>query len=139
MKKSPPAISVPRARELRRNPTDAERAMWDLLRQHFPHLRFRRQVPLRHYIADFASHATRIIIEIDGGQHSPAADAHRTRTIEAEGYRIIRFWNNDVLGNPEGCSLMIAKCVARSHPNPASTRRQAAKSSHPSPIEGEGK
>lgn len=112
--------------------------MWRMLREQFAHCRFRRQVPLRHYIVDFASHSRRIVIEIDGGQHSDSADAQRTRLIEAEGYREIRFWNNDVLGNPGGCLQKLADLVTPHHPLPASTRRQAAKSLHPSPIEGEG-
>ena len=77
--------------------------MWLLLKECSPDARFRRQVPLRHYIADFASHRLKLVIEIDGGQHSPATDSLRTRAIEAEGYRIVRFWNNDVLENGDGC------------------------------------
>ena len=112
MKKHPPSLSITRARELRRNPTEAEKAMWALLKKHFPEARFRRQVPIRHYIADFASHHLRMVIEIDGGQHSPESDETRTRTIEAEGYRVIRFWNNDVLANPEGCMIQLGQSPA---------------------------
>lgn len=104
-------MSVTRARELRGNPTEAEKAMWRLLKTHFPKGRFRRQVPIRHFIADFASHRLRVVIEIDGGQHSPEADAVRTRMIESEGYRVIRFWNNDVLQNSHGCMIQLQEAL----------------------------
>lgn len=58
-------------------------------------------------MADFASHKAKLIIEVDGGQHGDASDRDRTRIIEAEGYRVLRFWNNDVLGNPDGIARMI--------------------------------
>ncbi|MEO7247740.1 MAG: DUF559 domain-containing protein [Novosphingobium sp.] len=139
MKKHPPPISIVRARELRRNATDAEKAMRRMLREHFGDARFREQVSLPHYIVDFASHRLGLVIEIDGGQHSAENDARRTETIEAEGYQVIRFWNNEVLGNIEGCYLRLASLVGRAHPHPAATRQRAAKSAHPSPIEGEEK
>lgn len=122
---------------MRREPTDTERKMWRLLKECFPEARFRRQVPLRHYIADFASHRARVVIESDGGQHSAERDAARTHAIKAEGYRMIRFWNSDVIENGEGCMLKLMSLLRRSHPYPATTRQQAAKSSHPSPITGE--
>jgi very-short-patch-repair endonuclease len=106
-------MAIRNARALRRHGTDAERAMWRLLRQNFAAAHFRRQVPLRHYIADFASHRLRLVIEIDGGQHSPEADAARTRAIEAEGYRILRFWNSDVLDNPAGCMVVLDNAIGQ--------------------------
>ncbi|MEO5587925.1 MAG: endonuclease domain-containing protein [Novosphingobium sp.] len=137
VKKHAPAISVVRARELRRNATAAEHTIERLLKANFPECRFRFQVPLRHYIVDFASHRAKVVVEIDGGQHSEEADAERSHLVEAEGYRIIRFWNNDVLQNGEGCMIRLAHFLGRDHPHPAATRRQAAKSSHPSPIKRE--
>ena len=137
MKHHPPPISIVRARALRRDATDAERLMWRLLKENFAEARFRRQVPLRHYIVDFASHRLRLAIEVDGGQHSDEADAQRTADIESEGYKVVRFWNNEVLRNAEGCMARLAQPVRRIHPYPTSTRRQAAKSSYPSPIKGE--
>ena len=117
MKKHPPPRNIPRARQLRREMTDAERAMWRLLREVVPEARWRRQVPIRHFIADFASHRFKLVIEVDGGQHSEEADAARTAIIEREGYRVLRFWNNDVLGNPEGCAqLVLAEIAAASPP-----------------------
>jgi very-short-patch-repair endonuclease len=100
--------------------TRAERALWRMLREAFPHARFRSQVPIRHYIVDFASHSSRLIIEVDGGQHSDATDAGRTRLIQEEGYRVIRFWNNEVLGNPEGVWTVIDRALHDHHPHPAS-------------------
>ena len=125
MKYRPAIGSTERARSLRTNATPAERVMWRILREAFPEARFRRQVPLRHFIVDFASHRARLVIECDGGQHGDEADAERTRLIEGEGYRVLRFWNNDILGNADGVHAVIASALLGSHPHPAS------------PIEGE--
>jgi len=92
--------------------------MLRLLRESFPDARFRFQVPLRMFTADFASHAERLVIEIDGGQHRAERDAGRTRLIESEGYRVIRFWNNEVLGNPEGVWAKVAEALHGRHPHP---------------------
>ncbi len=82
--------------------------------------RWRRQVPLAHAIADFASHRAKLVIELDGGQHTEAADAARTAMIEREGYRVLRFWNNEVQANPEGVYLKQASpfvgATESSHP-----------------------
>ena len=89
------------ARAMRATPTEAERRLWWHLRHQLPTsgTHFRRQVRIGRYIADFACHATRIVIEVDGGQHSvrSAADEARTKVLEANGYRVLRYWNNDVL------------------------------------------
>lgn len=122
---------------MRKNPTDAEKAMWSLLKEHFADARFRRQVPLRHFIADFASHSARLVVEIDGGQHSVEKDNARDEVIQQEGYHILRFWNNDVLDNPEGCARRLAEALASRHPHPAPASEQARKPAHPSPIKGE--
>lgn len=95
------------ARELRKNNTDAERLMWEMLRDHrFFGLKFRRQHLVLGYIADFANIKHKIIIELDGGQHNSeagiACDTKRTRKLEAAGWRVYRFWNNEVLQNLEG-------------------------------------
>lgn len=95
MKRVPPDGSTCRA-QLRSSATDAERALWRLLREAFPEARFRRQVPIRQYIADFASHRAKLVIEADGGQHDEDSDAMRTSVLEADGYRVLRFWNNDI-------------------------------------------
>ena len=103
-----PSGSVERARRLRRDATDAEKCLWRALREAFPDAKFRRQTPVGPYIADFLSFRHKLIIEVDGGQHTPEADAIRTRYLEREGYRIRRFWNNDVLANTEGVLALIS-------------------------------
>jgi very-short-patch-repair endonuclease len=94
------------AREMRSAPTEAERRLWWHLRRRLPTqgTHFRRQVRIGPYIVDFACHARRIVIEVDGGQHGPksAADENRTKILEANGYRVLRYWNNDVLSNIDG-------------------------------------
>ena len=94
------------AREMRSAPTEAERKLWWHLRHRLPTrgTHFRRQVRIGRYIVDFGCHARRIVIEVDGGQHGTksAADDDRTRILEANGYRVLRYWNNDLLSNIDG-------------------------------------
>jgi len=91
------------ARKLRRAMTDAEKRLWYFLRgRRLEGAKFVSQFPIGPYIADFACRDAHLAIELDGGQHSEAVDAPRTAVIEAFGYRVIRFWNNDVLENTEG-------------------------------------
>ncbi len=111
MKRNPPPLNVTRARAMRREPTDAEAALWLILRREFGVWRFRRQVPLGWGIADFASHRARLVIECDGGQHG-SGDRARDAAITAEGYRVLRFWNSDVLGNPDGVAEVIGGMLA---------------------------
>ncbi len=111
-----------RARELRLNPTDAERCLWRALsRRQIAGVRFNRQVPIGPYIADFAARSERLIVEVDGGQHAEHAayDEARTRYLEVQGWRVIRFWNNDVLGNLEGVVATIERALA-APPSPQS-------------------
>ena len=92
------------ARELRNNPTDAERRLWQTLkRRQISGVKFRRQQPIGPYIVDFVCFERRVVVEVDGGQHSEQLhyDEQRTRWLEAQGYRVLRFWNNDVLANTE--------------------------------------
>ena len=94
---------TPVARKLRRNSTEAEARLWYYLRgRQLDGAKFIRQSPIGPYVADFACRDARLAIELDGGQHNEAVDAPRTQVIEAFGYRIIRFWDNDVLQNTEG-------------------------------------
>lgn len=99
------------ARKLRNAPTEAEQRLWLHLRtSRFEGAKFTRQFPIGDFIADFACRSLRLAIELDGGQHSDSlTDANRTRVIEAHGYRLIRFWNNEVLGNIDGVLTVIAK------------------------------
>ena len=103
MQKPPlPTRTLQHARRLRRDATDAERALWRHLRGgRFVGAKFRRQHPIPPYIADFCCVASRLVVELDGGQHNDAVDAVRTRDLQARGWRVIRFWDNDVLLNTE--------------------------------------
>ena len=88
------------ARMLRKNQTDAERALWQRLRnRQLLGVKFRRQVPIKGYIADFAALEIKLIIELDGSQHieNKEADEIRTGFLQREGYKVIRLWKNDVL------------------------------------------
>jgi len=103
------------ARALRKNMTDAERALWRLLRQRqLRSLRFRRQVPIDHYIVDFACLEARLIIEADGGQHwESQSDQTRDAYLQSQGFRVLRLWNNDILANPDGVYHTIMETVDR--------------------------
>jgi very-short-patch-repair endonuclease len=109
---------VPRARALRRDATEAEKKLWQHLRRPpFKQHRFRRQATIGPYFADFASHQLRIVIEVDGGQHSYSRpDEARTRYLEANGYRVLRFWNNEVYENISGVLLAIDTAIDADRP-----------------------
>ena len=101
------------ARKLRAAPTLAEQRLWSHLRASQLGVRFTRQFPIGNHIADFACRKARLVIEVDGGQHAENAfDETRTAMIEAHGYRVIRFWNNDVLSNIDGVLTEIASHLA---------------------------
>ena len=126
--------AVSRARQLRRDATDAERRLLRALRSRLPDRKWRHQLPIGPFFADIACFADRLVIELDGGQHAQAAekDASRTRFIEAQGFRVLRFWNNDVLGNIDGVLEEIAGTLSTSpsrafgaHPSPAGRGRVA--------------
>jgi len=114
--RSPETIRSPDAAQ----PRDAERVLWRRLRHDITLAgsHFRRQALIGPFIVDFVSCKARLVIELDGGQHDEQqeADARRTRQIEATGYRVLRFWNNDVLSN----------ICAHPHPLPARGRGAAA-------------
>ncbi|WP_313929125.1 DUF559 domain-containing protein [Pseudoxanthomonas sp.] len=117
-----------RARELRRDMTLAERRLWSILcRRQLEGFRFRRQVPIGPYIADFTCLDAGLIVEVDGGQHMDAAsDRARDGFLQCEGFRVLRFWNNEVLANLEGVRVRILGTLARSppsQPSPASGGR----------------
>lgn len=98
------------ARRLRRDATDAETLLWARLRNRQLYgAKFRRQVPIGRFIADFLCFEARLIVEADGGHHSVEADAERTAFLEAQGFTVIRFWNHEVLGNIDGVLETIAR------------------------------
>ena len=110
-----------RARALRRNSTQAEQKLWALLRNRaLDGLKFRRRQPLGRYIVDFVCFERRLILEIDGGQHAAQTqrDERRTAWLQSQGFRVLRFWNNDVLGNPEGIFSEIERALSDT-PHPA--------------------
>ena len=95
------------ARTLRKNTTKEERILWQLLRnRHFFGLKFRRQFPIGKYIVDFVCESKKVVIELDGGQHNEPEnillDEERTKFIENQGYKVIRFWNSDINKNISG-------------------------------------
>jgi very-short-patch-repair endonuclease len=98
------------------NDGDAEAKLWWHLRRRLPvkGTHFRRQVQIGRYVADFVSHGARLIVEIDGGQHvaNSAADVERTKVLEQHGYRVPRYWNNDVLSNIDGVLEDIQPAIA---------------------------
>jgi len=102
------------ARELRKNLTDAERRLWQQLkRRQIATVKFRRQQPMGPFIADFVCFERRVIVEVDGGQHAEhvPCDEQRTCWLEAQGYSVLRFWNNDVLANTEAVVQAILDAV----------------------------
>ena len=117
-KQHPVDTRVPRARLLRRDVTEAEKKLWQHLRQPpFKQHHFRRQATIGPYFADFASHKLRIVIEIDGGQHAvSASDGERTRYLDANGYRVLRFWNNEVFENISGVLSTIDTAIHADRP-----------------------
>jgi very-short-patch-repair endonuclease len=126
------AVRPDRARRLRATPTAAELRLWRHLRQkQLEGFRFRRQVPIGPYIADFACIERSLIIEVDGGQHSwnEAADDRRTEWLNAHGWQVVRYWNNEVMENIEGVltHLVGVLCAGGEVPHPV-----------PPPQAGEG-
>jgi very-short-patch-repair endonuclease len=99
------------ARRLRRNATEAEKRLWWALRELPIEYRFRRQHPIGRRVVDFACPGRKLVIELDGGEHQTqeSADAARTDELIRLGYRVIRFWNNDVLSNTSGVVEVILR------------------------------
>ena len=111
-------LSLVRARQLRRDQTDAEQALWRRIRaQRLCGLKFRRQFLIGHYIVDFCCKECRLVVELDGGQHAEPLmaikDERRTEQIEELGYRLIRFWNNEVFTNMDGVLAVILDAAAQ--------------------------
>ena len=102
------------AKAMRRAMTDEERLLWQWLRKPgIPGLRFRRQAPIGHYIVDFFCPAKSLIVEVDGGQHAVNdRDAVRDAWLASRGYRVVRFWNNDLTSNVDGVFAEIARVAA---------------------------
>ena len=121
-------MSTQKARSLRKGMTDAERLLWQHLRnRRLQGCKFRRQHSIGPYIADFVCADKMLVVELDGGQHSERVgyDERRTRYLEAKGYRVIRFWNNEVLQQTDAVLSSILNEIDSPSPRP-------------SPLKGEG-
>ena len=121
-----------KARELRIHMTDAERRLWAVLRgRRLQGYKFRRQHPVGPFILDFACIEHRLVIEADGGQHSDnAADERRTAWLARRGWRVLRFWNNEILSSTEGVQEAVLEALAENNAPerkvPSPSRRAAA-------------
>ncbi len=115
------------ARKLRHTMTDTERKLWSRLRAHQLGAHFRRQAPLGSYVLDFVCFTARVVVEVDGGQHADSPrDQVRDAWLQAQGFRVLRFWNNEVLENIDGVLETIMMELNRTPPP------------QPSPMKGEG-
>jgi len=115
----------PRARDLRQNPTDAERKLWAHLRLRQVHgHKFRRQRPIGPYIVDFVCLEEGLVIEVDGSQHLERAllDARRDNYLESLGFRVLRFWDNQVLNETDAIIEFIAQVLEKREEGPPSLR-----------------
>jgi very-short-patch-repair endonuclease len=124
------------ARRLRRDQTDAERVLWFRLRdRRFNGWKFRRQFPIDRFVVDFFCADAHLIIELDGGQHAvrAAADLERTKILEAMGYLVIRFWNNDVIKNIDGVLEEIDTALG-SHTSELHGPSETSEPPHPNPL-----
>ncbi len=107
-------MNTSRVRSLRKNLTEAEQKLWlRLRRRQIAGHKFRRQQPIGAYIVDFACLEQHLIIELDGGQHAEQSvyDEKRTNWLESRGYRVLRFWNNEVMSNTDGVLQAIMKSL----------------------------
>ena len=122
-----------RAKQMRSESTPAEHRLWQMLRaKRLAAYKFKRQLPVDHYIADFACLARRVIVEVDGGQHADSpGDARRDTYLQAKGFRVLRFWNDDIFNNEEGVLTSILDALQA--PLPARLGRAA-----PPPLKGGG-
>ncbi len=110
-----------KARDLRRNQTDAEKLLWYHLRNRAPAgFKFRRQHPIGPFIVDFVCQERRLITELDGGQHASQVEADRRRThyLESRGFKVVRFWNHQVLGELESVLTVIHGMLVSDPPSP---------------------
>ncbi|WP_421792658.1 endonuclease domain-containing protein [Hyphobacterium sp.] len=114
-----------KARKLRRDQTDAEGKLWYLLRnRNLAGRKFKRQLPVGPFIADFACLELKLIIEADGGQHADqkSYDDERTAWLESKGWRVLRFWNHDILTNLDGVAESILEAIRFLEMNPSPSK-----------------
>jgi very-short-patch-repair endonuclease len=130
-----------RARSLRKSMTDTERRLWAKLRnRRFAGFKFRRQVPLGPFIADFVCFDRRMILELDGGQHTQQQeyDAARTRWLEEHGFRVVRFWNHELWQDRDAVEELIWQRLHEMTRAEGESRELRPLTPDPSPIRGEG-
>ncbi len=108
------------ARRLRKHPTDTEQHLWRHLRdRQIEGFKFRRQQPVGRYVVDFVNLEKKLVVELDGGQHAlDPCDKTRDEWLHAEGYKVLRFWDNQVLSNLEGVLENIRDTLLTPHPDP---------------------
>ena len=105
------------SRKLRKNLTEAEKYLWYVLRAENLGVKFRRQAPIGNYIVDFVAYEKNLIIELDGGQHYGSADDKvRDKWLASQGFKVLRFWNNEVLENRDGVILKIIEYLKQPPP-----------------------
>jgi very-short-patch-repair endonuclease len=112
---------IERARGLRNRMTDAELRLWLRLRcEQLDRFRFRRQIPIGPYVVDFVCFKAQLMVEVDGGQHATneAQDTRRTEWLASQGFRVLRFWNTDVLGETDAVVGQIANAIRNPLPDP---------------------
>jgi len=127
------AVLRERAKAMRSEPTPAEHRLWQILRaKRLAGFKFKRQLPIDGYLVDFACPGRRLIIEADGGQHNESdADQRRDAYLKAQGFHILRLWNNDIFNNEEGVLTSILDALTA--PLPARLQRAV-----PPPLKGGG-
>jgi very-short-patch-repair endonuclease len=125
------------AKSLRANATETEKTLWHLLRsRRLINMKFRRQVPIGPWIVDFVSFEGHLIVEADGSQHAESErDERRDQDLMERGFRVLRFWNNDILQRSEAVLEAIHDAASRT-PHPS---RTASRFDPPSPTRGEGR
>ena len=113
------AGKVVKARRLRQQETDAEHRLWSMIRdRRVQGAKFVRQYPIGPYVADFVCRERMLVVEADGGQHSDSlTDEARTAFMNGRGYSVLRFWNNEILQNPDGC-WQVLSAVLLGNPSP---------------------
>ena len=114
-------VLLSRSRQMRSEPTDAERKLWAQLRRSSLGVKFKRQYAVRGYIVDFCCPERRLIIELDGGQHAEtlAYDERRSNLLAQDGFRVLRFWNSDVVENIQGVLESIMDALQTPSPPPS--------------------
>src|SRR5690606_2718576 len=125
-----------RAKELRNNPTEVEKKLWQYLRKsQLARYKFRRQQPIGPYIVDFFSSDAGLIIELDGGQHAENIeyDKKRTEFLQAQGYSVLRFWNNNITENIEGVYEAVLNVLKEAPPPTPSLKGRGESECDPLP------